>query len=356
MSTETSALFEPLKIGDLSLKNRIVLAPLTRCRAIDHMPNALMKEYYTQRASGGLIITECTLVSPNASAFANDPGIYSEEQVAAWKEITDSVHEAGGKIFMQIWHPGRAGHPEINDGEKMVSASAIAIEGSSTTPAGKFEYTQPEALTEKGIKYIIAAFKHGAINAKKAGFDGVEIHCANGYLLDQFLRDGSNHRNDNYGGSWHNRARLLTEVLNEVIDVWGNRHVGIRLSPLNGFNDMKDSDPVALTRYMCAHLNQFDLGYLHIMRADFKGEQKADVIANAHEIYEGNLMVNMGYTPQEAADTIASGTAALVSFGTSFLANPDLPERIKQGADLNTPDPDTFYTSGAEGYTDYPTL
>lgn len=359
MSTSTSAtdsLFQPLQLGSLDIPNRVIMAPLTRCRAIDHMPNELMREYYTQRASGGLIITECTMVTPQTSAFASEPGIYSDEQVSEWKKITDSVHAAGGRIFMQIWHAGRAVHPELNDGKPAVSASPIAIEGGSTTPQGQFEYQKPEALTEEQIQELVNDFRKGAENAKKAGFDGVEVHGANGYLLDQFLRDGANNRDDNYGGSWHNQVRFLTEVLDAVCEVFTPHRVGVRFSPLNSFNDMKDSDPVALVKYLAAHLNPKDLAYVHLMRADFLGEQKADVVTPFRELYNGQLILNMGYSPEEAADTVESRHADAIAFGTAFLANPDLPERIRQGEELNEPDPNTFYTQDAKGYTDYPTL
>ena len=354
--TATDPLFQPTKLGSLEIPNRIIMAPMTRCRAIDHMPNDLMREYYTQRASAGLIITECTMVTPGTSAFASDPGIYSDEQVDAWKKITDSVHDAGGRIFMQIWHAGRAAHPELNDGKTPVSASPISIEGGSTTPKGHFDYHQPEALTEAQIKDIVADFKKGAENAKRAGFDGVEVHGANGYLLDQFLRDGANNRDDLYGGSWHNQVRFMTEVLDAVSEVFTPHRVGVRLSPLNGFNDMKDSDPVALMKYLAAHLNPKDLAYIHIMRADFKGEQKADVVTPFHELYSGQLILNMGYSPEEAAETIGAEKADAIAFGVPYLANPDLPERIREGAELNEPDQDTFYSQEAKGYTDYPTL
>ena len=356
MTADTTSLFEPLKMGDLTLPNRMIMAPLTRCRATDHMPNELMKEYYTQRAGAGLIITECTMVTPGTSAFANDPGIYNDEQVAAWKEITDSVHAAGGRIFIQLWHAGRAAHPALNNGRAAVSAVPKAINGSAHTPQGKLEYTVPEALDTEAIDDIVSAFRKAAENAKKAGFDGVEIHAANGYLIDQFLRDGTNQRDDEYGEHWHGRVKLLTDVLEAVLTVWDNRHVGIRISPLNSYNDMKDSDPVALVRYLCSHLNPYDLGYLHLMRADFMGVQAGDVISPAKELYRGRLMVNMGYTPDEAANAIADHMTDMVSFGTAYIANPDLPERVRRNAPLNAPDPDTFYTDGPRGYTDYPRL
>lgn len=354
--TSVDPLFTPIRLGDLDLPNRIIMAPLTRCRAPGHMPNELMQEYYTQRAGAGLIITECTMVMEDTSAFAYEPGIYNSEQIAAWKKITDAVHAKGGKIFMQIWHAGRATHPKLNGGKPAVSAGTTAIEGGSSTPLGKYEYTAPEALTEDDIKDIVAAFKKGAEYAKEAGFDGVEVHAANGYLLDQFLRDGSNPRDDLYGGSWHNRVRFLTEVIDAVAEVWTHHRVGVRLSPLNSFNDMKDSNPEALVRYLCAHLNPMDLAYLHVMRSDFLGKQGGDILTPVSELYKGNLMVNMGYSPEEAAETIAANKADMVAFGVGFIANPDFPERIRQGAGFNNPNPDTFYTPGAEGYTDYPAL
>ncbi|MDG6778135.1 alkene reductase [Thiomicrorhabdus sp. zzn3] len=354
MPTETTPLFQPVKLGDLSIPNRFVMAPLTRCRALHHLPNELMAEYYSQRASAGLIISECTMVTPQTSAFGNDPGIYSQEQIDGWKKTTEAVHNAGGRIFLQIWHAGRAAHPLLNNGKDAVSASAIAIEGETHTPEGKKPYTVPHELTQEEISSIVEDFRRAAANAIAAGFDGIEVHGANGYLIDQFLRDGSNQRTDEYGGSLANRARFLTEILTAVTNEIGSQRVGLRLSPLNSFNDMKDSDPESWIRYLAEHLNQFDLAYLHVMRADFFGIQQADVIPIAREHYKGHLMVNMGYSPEEAAQVIANNMADSVAFGTGFLANPDLPAKVKAGAELNEPDPDTFYTSGPEGYTDYP--
>jgi N-ethylmaleimide reductase len=294
------------------------------------------------------------MVTEGTSAFGDDPGVYSAEQIEGWKLTTKAVHEKGGRIFMQIWHAGRAAHPLLNDGKEAVSASAIAIDGETHTPEGKKPYTVPRALTVAEIKDIVADFRQAAINAKEAGFDGVEIHGANGYLIDQFLRESANQRTDEYGGSLENRARLLTEVIEAVTDVLGSDRVGLRLSPLNSFQSMKESDPVEWTRFLCEHLNRFDLAYLHLMRADFFGIQQADVVAVARETYKGHLMVNMGYTPEEANQVLADGQADSVAFGTGILANPDFVERVKAGAALNEPNPNTFYTSGAEGYTDYP--
>ena len=350
-------LFNSLQVGALTLPNRIVLAPLTRARAdVGHMPTDLMAEYYAQRASGGLLITECTMVSEGTSAFVAEPGIYSAEQIEAWKKVTTAVHAKGGSIFMQIWHAGRAAHPNINGGMRTVSSTATAIEGEIDTPAGKVPHAVPHALTTEEITQIVAAFAQGAKNAIAAGFDGVEVHGANGYLIDQFLRDGANQRTDNYGGVVQNRARFLFEVLTAVTAAIGADRVGLRLSPLNSFNSMKDSDPIGLTTFLATELNAYKLAYLHLMRADFFGVQKADVVTVAREKYNGVLIGNMGYNAEEAEQAITAGQLDAIAFGTSFLANPDLPERIKAKAALNIPDSSTFYTPGAKGYTDYPAL
>ena len=354
MTSTAKNLFSPVKLGDLELPNRFIMAPLTRTRAPGHLPNALMAEYYGQRASTGLLITECTMVSEGTSTFGDDPGIYSQEQIEGWKLTTKAVHEKGGRIFMQIWHGGRAAHPLLNGGKESVSASAIAIDGETHTPEGKKPYAVPRALTVEEIKDIVNDFRQAAINAKEAGFDGVEIHGANGYLIDQFLRESSNQRTDEYGGSLENRARFLTEIIEAVTDVLGSGRVGLRLSPLNTFQSMRENDPVTWTRFLSEHLNQFNLAYLHLMRADFFAEQQADVVSVAREHYKGHLMVNMGYTPEEANQVIESNQADSVAFGKGILANPDFVERVRVGAELNEPNPNTFYTPGKEGYTDYP--
>ena len=350
-------LFTPLQVGALTLPNRILLAPLTRTRAgTEHMPNDLMAQYYAQRASGGLLITECTMVTPNTSAFVAEPGIYSTEQVEAWKKVTRAVHDKGGRIFLQIWHAGRAAHPAMNGGAQSVSSTNTAIEGDIQTPQGKVPQATPRALLESDIPAIVAAFAQGAKNAIAAGFDGVEVHGANGYLVDQFLRDTPNNRTDGYGGSLEGRARFLFEVLTAVTAAIGADRVGLRLSPLNSYNSMVDSDPIALIGFLADKLNAFKLAYLHVMRSDFYQVQKGDVMAVARQKYKGVLIGNMGYTPAEAEQAISEGKLDAVAFGTAFLANPDLPARIKAGAALNTPNPSTFYTPGPVGYTDYPTL
>ncbi|WP_221793416.1 alkene reductase [Oceanobacter mangrovi] len=348
------SLFSPVAVGDVELANRFVMAPLTRCRAPGHLANALMAEYYSQRASAGLVITECTMVTPDTSTFGDDPGIYSDEQVEAWKQVTDAVHAKGGKIFMQIWHGGRAAHPSFNGGKEAVSASAIAIEGETHTPEGKQPYSVPRELTKAEIAAIVDDFRQGAANAIKAGFDGVEVHGANGYLIDEFLRESANQRTDEYGGPIENRARFLFEVLDAVTAEIGAGRVGLRLSPLNSFQSMKTADPVAWISWLAKALNRYQLAYLHVMRTDFMGLQSADVLTPVRADYQGHLMVNMGYSAAEAAADIDAGKVDSVAFGTAILANPDFPARVKAGAELNTPNPDTFYTPGAVGYTDYP--
>jgi N-ethylmaleimide reductase len=350
-------LFTPLQVGALSLFNRMLMAPLTRARSdLAHMPNDLMAEYYAQRASAGLIVTECTMIAPDTSAFVTEPGIYSPEQVLAWKKITDAVHAKGGKIVMQIWHAGRAAHPLLNNGAENVAPSAIAVSGDIQTPRGKVPHALPHALTSAEISNLVDTFASAAKHAIAAGFDGVEVHGANGYLIDQFLRDGANQRTDMYGGTMQNRARFLFEVLTAVCAAIGSDRVGLRLSPLNSFNSMIDSDPLGLIAFLAKRLNDFNLAYLHLMRADFLQQQTGDVMTVARAQYKGVLIGNMGYSSDEAQAAILDKKLDAVAFGTGFLANPDLPERVRAGADLNVPDQATFYTPGAKGYTDYPMM
>lgn len=353
-----SNLQSPLQLGAIELSNRILMAPLTRARADEnHVPTDLMAQYYAQRAGAGLIIAEATMAMPACSAFWREPGIHSDAQVAGWKKVTDAVHAKGGKIVLQIWHGGRACHPALNDGKEPIAPSAIAITGDDVhTPEGKKDYTVPRSLKDEEIPEIIAGFKRAAQNAKAANFDGVEIHGANGYLLDQFLRDSANKRTGPYGGSIENRAKLLLEVIDTVIPIWGADRMGVRLSPLNSFNAMQDSDPNALAEYLSKTLSTRKLAYLHLMRADFYGKQNGDVVTPTREHYDGNLILNMGFNQTEAEQTVQNGTADAIAFGVPFIANPDLPRRFKEGAPLNEADPNTFYTQGAEGYTDYPAL
>ncbi|MFZ2726014.1 MAG: alkene reductase [Methylococcaceae bacterium] len=353
-----TTLFDSLTIGDLTLNNRILMAPLTRCRAEgEHVAGDLMAQHYAQRASAGLIIAEATMAMAGNSAFWHEPAIYSDEQIAGWQKVTDAVHAQGGKIFLQIWHGGRACHPLLNDGAQPVAPSAIAITGDDVyTPDGKQPYVLPRELADAELPAIVAGFKQAAINAKTAGFDGIEVHGANGYLLDSFLRDGANKRTGLYGGSIENRARLLLEVLTAVIEVWGSERVGLRISPLNSFNSMIDSDPIALVTWLSIKLNDFNLAYLHVMRGDFYQVQSGDVLTPIRAIYKGVLISNMGYSQAEANQAINAGEIDAVAFGVPFLANPDLVERFKIGAALNQANPNTFYSAGAEGYTDYPSL
>ncbi|MCY7407805.1 MAG: alkene reductase, partial [Alkalinema sp. CAN_BIN05] len=337
-------LFKPLQMGTLTLPNRILMAPLTRSRAEDgHLPSSLMAEYYAQRASAGLIIAEATMIMIRNSAFWHEPGIHSEAQVAGWQKTTDAVHAAGGRIFLQIWHGGRACHPLFNDGQQPVAPSPIAITDSEVhTPEGKKPYVMPRELHDDELPVILDGFKQAAVNAKAAGFDGVEVHGANGYLLDEFLRDGSNHRTGGaYGGSIENRSRLLLEVIAAVSDVVGSDRVGLRISPLNSFNSMIDSDPIGLSIWLATKLNDYNLAYLHVMRSDFAQKQHGDILTPIRAHYKGILIGNMGYTAAEATIAIDAGQIDAVAFGSSFLANPDLPERIKLDAALNQPDPAT---------------
>jgi N-ethylmaleimide reductase len=356
--SQHSQLFTPLKVGALTVPNRIFMAPLTRCRAEPgHVPGALMAEHYAQRASAGLLIAEATMAMAGNSAFWHEPGIYNEAQIAGWKAVTSAVHTAGGRIFLQIWHGGRACHPLLNDGAQPVAPSAIAITNDEVrTPEGKKPYVLPRELRDDELPGIVAGFRQAAENALAAGFDGVEVHGANGYLLDEFLRDGANQRSGPYGGPLENRARLLLEVIEASCGVWGSDRVGVRLSPLNSFNSMIDSDPVGLTTWLAGKLNDFQLAYLHMMRADFFSQQQGDVMTPARACYRGTLIGNMGYSAAEAEAAIAAGKLDAVAFGVPFLANPDLPARFKAAAALNKANPATFYSPGAEGYTDYPAL
>ncbi|KAB2642363.1 MAG: alkene reductase [Verrucomicrobia bacterium] len=351
-----SNLFSPIAVGALTLPNRILMAPLTRCRAdAEHVPGPLIAEHYAQRASAGLIIAEATMAMAGHSAFWMEPGIYSAAQVAGWKLTTTAVHAAGGRIFLQLWHGGRACHPLLNDGIQPVAPSPLAIVGDEVhTPQGKQPYVTPRELRDDEIPAIIAGFRQAAENAKAAGFDGVEVHGANGYLLDQFLRDGSNQRSGPYGGPVENRARLMLDVIEAVSAVWGSNRVGLRISPLNSFNSMLDSDPVGLSTWLAKRLNACQLAYLHVMRGDFFQQQTGDVLSPIRQHYQGIIVGNMGYQADEANAAIAAGLIDAVAFGTGFLANPDLPARIEAGAALTSPDPTTFYSPGPEGYTDYP--
>ena len=352
------ALFNPLTLGALTLPNRVIMAPLTRARAEEgHVPGDLMVQHYADRASGGLIIAEATMAMEGHCAFWHEHGIYSEAQIAGWKKVTDAVHQKGGRIFLQIWHGGRACHSLLNDGSQPVAPSPIAITNDEThTPEGKKPYEVPRELRDDELPAIVEGFAQAARNAKAAGFDGIEVHGANGYLLDSFLRDSSNQRSGPYGGSIENRSRLILEVLDAVTPIWGSDRVGLRVSPLNGFNSMGDSDNIALYTYLAKKLNPLNLAYLHVMRGDVLGELEGDLLTPIRAAYEGALISNMGYTAAEAHLDIAAGHIDAVAFGVPYLANPDLPERFAKGAPLNEANPATFYAPGATGYNDYPRI
>jgi N-ethylmaleimide reductase len=347
--------------GELELSNRMVMAPMTRCRALaDNVPNPLAVTYYTQRASAGLIITEGSQVSPQGVGYVNTPGIHSPLQVAGWKKVTEAVHKAGGKIFLQLWHVGRVSHPDFLGGELPVAPSALPVDGEVHTPKGKKKFVIPRALELDVIPDIIEQFRKGAENAKAAGFDGVEIHGANGYLLDQFLRNGSNRRTDKYGGSLENRLRLPLEVTEAVACVWGAERVGYRISPHFSNYSMSDSKPRETYSYLAEEMNNIGLGYIHMvepvggrMGATPPTAKLAPII---QDIFEGTLILNGGYDFRSGNEAIEKGDADLISFGVLFLANPDLPERFRKNAPLNQADVATFYMGEEKGYIDYPKL
>lgn len=352
-------LFSPVKLGGIALSNRIVMAPLTRNRAGEGgVPQEINVKYYEQRASAGLIITEATPISPMGHGYPLLPGIYTDAQIAGWKKVTDAVHAKGGKIVIQLWHVGRISHPSLLNGETPVAPSAIKPAGKAFTFQGLVDYVEPRALDASELPGIVADYVQAAKNALKAGFDGVEIHSANGYLLDQFLRDGSNKRTDNYGGSIENRARLLMEVTKAVVSAIGADKVGLRLSPVNPFNDMKDSNPQAVFNYVTEQLNQFNLAYLHVVEGGIHGGGVADPFdfAAMRKLCKSPYMANLSYDKARGNAAIASGHADAVAYGVPFISNPDLVERFRKDAPLNEADSSSFYGGTEKGYTDYPTL
>ncbi|MBU1692120.1 MAG: alkene reductase [Gammaproteobacteria bacterium] len=357
----TTHLFTPLQMGPYTLANRIVMAPLTRNRAgAGNVPQPMNIEYYRQRASAGLIISEGSQISPSAVGYPATPGIHSPEQIAGWKRVTDAVHGRGGRIFLQLWHCGRISHPSLLDtGTLPVAPSAIKPDGQAFTYRGLQPFVTPRALEASELPGIVEDYRKAAQNALEAGFDGVEIHAANGYLLDQFLRDGSNQRTDAYGGSLENRCRLLLEVTRAVSDVWGANCVGVRLSPLNPFNDMHDSNPQKTFEYVAAALGSFGLAYLHGMEGTIGESKHAPQdfdFTPFRRAFKGTYIANGGYDKALAEEALATGYADLVAFGVAFIANPDLPERFAKDAALNEADPNTFYGGDEKGYTDYPFL
>jgi len=351
----SSPLLKTLKIGDLQLKNRVIMAPLTRSRATGEdgrTPNDLMKEYYVQRATAGLIVTEATAVTPMGVGYANTPGIWSDAHVAGWKKITDAVHAAGGLIVMQLWHVGRISHPMFLNGEAPVSASAIASSGHVSLVRPETKYPTPRALETSEIPGIVEAYRKGAENAKRAGFDGVELHSANGYLLDQFLQDGVNKRTDQYGGPIENRARLLLEATDAAISVWGPSRVGVHLSPRGDSHDMKDSNREATFTYVAEQLGRRKIAFI------FTREYIADdsLAQKMKKLFGGVFIGNEKFNISSAEEAVASGTFDAIAFGKDYISNPDLVKRIEQKADLNALVPTTIYAKGGEGYTDYPAL
>ncbi len=352
-------LFSPIAFGDIHCPSRILMAPLTRCRAGEgNVPQPINVEYYTQRASAGLIISEATQVVPEGQGYPTTPGIHSDAQVAGWKSITDAVHAKGGRMVLQLWHVGRISHPVFQPGGKLpVAPSAIKPKGQLYDNTWtKVDYVAPRALELSEIPGVIAGYAKGAENAKRAGFDGVEIHGANGYLLDEFLRDGTNTRTDAYGGSVQNRARLMIEVAEAVVGVWGSSRVGIRLSPLNPNNDMADSDPKATFGYAARELARLKLAYVHVLEAiDTPAGDKVTGIIKAS--CGAPVVANFGYTLETAQAAIREGHVDAVAFGKLFIANPDLPKRLAAGGPFNTAwDMKSFYGGSAQGYTDYPVL
>ena len=352
-----SNLIEPIQVGELNLPNRIVMSPLTRCRAnTGRVANALMAEYYAQRASAGLILSEATSVSPQGVGYPDTPGIWSDEQVEGWKQVTKAVHASGGRLFLQLWHVGRVSHPDYLDGKLPVAPSAFAPQGHVSLLRPQQEYVIPRALDLSEIPGIVEAYRKGAENAKRAGFDGVEIHGANGYLLDQFLQDSTNKRSDAYGGPIENRARLMLEVTDAAISVWGAGRVGMHLAPRGDAHSMGDSNPLATFGYVAEQLGKRGIAF--IFTRESLGENR--ISPELKRRFGGVLIANEGFNRETAQQVIAAGEADAVSFGKDFISNPDLPRRLQLNVPLNPYHAETFYGYGLHdprvGYTDYPSL
>ncbi|NOX43432.1 MAG: alkene reductase [Gammaproteobacteria bacterium] len=353
MSTD---MFSPVTLGDIKLSNRMVMAPMTRNRADEHhAPHDLNVTYYQQRATAGLIITEASQVSPEGVGYPGTPGIYSDEQVAGWQKVTNAVHAEGGHIFIQLWYCGRISHPDLlPDKQIPVAPSAIKPEGEAVTLEGMKAFVTPRALETNEIADIVAQYRHAAKMAKKAGFDGVEVHAANGYLIDQFLRDGSNKRTDEYGGSLENRMRLLNEVLDAVIEVWPSHRVAVRLTPENSFNSMSDSNPLENFSYFITQLNPRKLAYVHVLEGDMMTKSVNIDYRVLRDCYDGLYMANNGYDKARAQTALNNGNCDLVALGVPFLSNPDLVKRYQHDLPLNEVDFATFYGGDEHGYVDYP--
>jgi len=364
-ATATTPLFSSYWLGELRLPNRIVMAPLTRARADEHgVPSPLAAEYYAQRAGAGLIIAEATAVSRQGTGYDNWPGLYTAAQQAGWRTITEAVHAAGGRIFVQLFHAGRMSHPSFHQGELPVGPSPIAAGQATELYDGAHLFTQPRALRAAELAGIAGQFRAAAERALAAGFDGVEVHAGNGYLLDQFLRDGANHRDDAYGGNLRNRARLLREVTEAVISVWGESRVGVRISPLSPTNGMTDADPVATFTQAAGDLAALGVGYLHVIEPGVNGTLSAPASAQSPELgsgffrplFPGAIIAAGGHTAATGTARIERDQANLIAYGQLFIANPDLPTRFQLRAPLAQPQRATFYGGGAAGYTDYPPL
>ena len=361
MSNANLKLLEPFKLGEFELKNRMVLAPMTRSRAPEMVPTDLMAEYYAQRATAGLVITEATQSSMRAVGYPWTPGIFTDEQAQGWKKVVDAVHDAGSIIFLQIFHEGRIAHPKLNGGEIPLAPSAIKANGQTFTGTGMEDLVEPEEMSLEDIKATIAEFRATFELAKKAGFDGIEIHGANGYLIDQFLVDGVNKRTDEYGGSAENRFRFLHEVIKEALDIWGSGKVGVRLSPYGRFNDHSDSNPNEHFKYFLEKLNDFDLAYVHLNGAmtpleGLENYGSGNVYEDFKGFYKGTVIYCGGLDKDTAESILTEGKADLAAFARLYLANPDLPARFAENAQLNEVDQSTFYGGNEKGYTDYPTL
>lgn len=352
----TSKLYTPFTFSDLTLSNRMVMAPMTRNRANEQLaPHHLNTLYYHQRASAGLIITEASQVSPEGVGYPGTPGIYNEEQVNGWRDITEAVHSEGGHIFIQLWYCGRISHPSLlPDNATPVAPSAIRPEGEAITYEGMKAFEEPRALDISEINDIVAQYKYAAEMARQAGFDGIEVHAANGYLIDQFLRDGSNQREDEYGGSVENRMHFLNQVLDAVCEVWPADRVGVRLTPENSFNSMSDSSPLEHFSYFIQQLNSRNLAYLHILEGDMMTKQQNINYRELRDLYQGRYIANNGYDRARAETSLKNGDADMIAFGVPFLANPDLPARYQHNLSLNEADQATFYGGDDKGYTDYP--
>lgn len=356
------SLFESVRLGSLIFPNRVFMAPLTRNRANeDGVPSELAMTYYSQRASAGLIITEATQISPIGRGYINTPGIHSAEQVRAWRRIVDSVHQRGGRIFLQLWHVGRISHSSLLPNHAQpLAPSAIRANRQTFIATGRAQVSQPVALTLAGIRETLADYRSAAYYAKQAGFDGVEIHAANGYLIDQFLHSGSNQRSDVYGLTAANRVRFLAEVTERVLEVWNQKRIGVRISPTGTFNDMHDDNPEETFGLAVERLNSYRIGYLHVVESTQDGRQNNErdwaLLRHLRKQWNGFYIVNGGYDGARGKEAVLSGYADAVAYGRAFLANPDLPKRLELGVPLNEPDQQTFYGGDARGYTDYPYL